>query len=163
MTDFRVIQGCPCNAMIAPYYGILVKETHATVESIYRGDDAKAILHAHGKHTQSEVIRLHKEGVPGFGPANAVSVSTHCLFNDGVAYPNIRRGAHLEDWQEGIDARDSDVRALIARAKHYGWHLRQPYDSGSEFHHLNFAVRPVPHSAAMRARIILWRTRLPRR
>lgn len=161
MTDFRVIQGCPCNALIAPYYGILVKETVATVESIYRGEDARDILHRHGKHTQAEVIRLHAEGVPGYGPANPVNRSTHCLFSDGMAY-RVPPGERLALWQEGIDVRDGDVRSMIARAAHYGWHLRQPYNSGSEYHHLNFAERPAARGV-MRARITLWRARLPRR
>lgn len=160
MSDFRVIGGCPCNALIAPYLAILAKETGATVNSIYRGDDARLILHAHGKHTQSEVIRLHERGVPGFGPANPVNRSTHCLFSDGVAY-RAAPGSRLQDWQQGIDVNDGDVPRMIELARHYGWALRQPYNSGSERHHLNFAARPRARGV-MRARIVLWRSRLPK-
>lgn len=161
--DFRVIGGCPAPALIAPYFAIVLKDAGGVLpESIYRGDDARSILHAHGKHTQSEVIRLHEEGVPGFGPANAVNVSTHCLFNDGVAYPHIARERRLEDWQVGLDVRDEFVRRVIAAAKRHGWHLHQPYNSGSERHHLNFTSRPTARGA-MRARVIYVRARLPRR
>lgn len=164
--DFRVIDGCPVPALVAPYFAVALQDAlpgarRVSPESIYRGDDARAILHAHDKHTQSEVIRLHKEGVPGFGPANPVNVSTHCLFNDGIAYPRLRRGAALEDWQVGLDVPDEFVRAVIAAAARHGWHLHQPYSSGSERHHLNFVTRPQARGT-MRARIIVVRARLPK-
>lgn len=166
--DFRVIDGCPAPALIAPYFAIVLQDAlpspRARVfpESIYRGDDARDILHRHGKHTQSEVIRLHAEGEPGFGPANPVRISSHCLFNDGVAYPHVAREAELEDWQVGLDVKDADVQRVIASAKRHGWHLHQPYSSGSERHHLNFSSRPVARGA-LRARVIYVRARLPRR
>lgn len=41
---FRVIQGCPINARLAPYIELLRQEAHATINSLYRGEDAAAIL-----------------------------------------------------------------------------------------------------------------------
>lgn len=161
--DFRIVGGCPCPALVAPYYAILVHETGSHVESIYRGDDARDLLHRHGKHTQSEVIALHARGVAGFGPANPVNESSHCLFNDGIAVRGLPIHARLEEWEVGFDVRDEDVKKMIDRAAHYGWVLRQPYTSGSEFHHLNFARRPVARNGVTRARIVMWRARLPRR
>jgi hypothetical protein len=157
MSNFRVIQGCPCNAMIAPYFALLVKDTGATVNSIYRGEDAAAILHRHGKHTQAELYRT----LPA-GTANPPGRSTHELKSDGVAYPRVPLGHGLEDWQEGIDVNDGDVGRMKARAAHYGWELKQPYKSGVEFHHLNFARRPTC-KGLLRVHIIQIRATLPRR
>lgn len=156
MSDFRVIQGCPCNALLAPYIALLVRDTGATVNSIYRGDDAAALLHRHGKHTQRELFETLPSGV-----ANPPGRSTHELRSDAVSYRG-PVGRHLEPWQEGFDVNDGDVPRLIARAKHYGWELFQPYRAGVEFHHLNFRRRPVSRGT-VRARIIWLRTRLPRR
>ncbi len=155
MSNFLVIQGCPCNPMIAPYFALLVAETRATVNSIYRGEDAAAILHAHGHHTQAE---LYRELPPG--TANPPGRSTHELRSDGVAYSG-PVGRHLEWWQQGIDVNDSDVRRMIAAAERHGWHMWQPYHAGVEFHHLNFYHQPRARGWT-RARIIRYRATLPR-
>lgn len=155
MTDLRTIQGSPCNATLAPYIALLVKDTHATVNSIYRGQDAAAILHRHGKHTQAEI---HQEKPAISNPAG---VSTHELKSDGVAYM-IPRGGNLQWWQEGFDVNDGDVDAMKRRAQHYGWVLFQPYKRGIEFHHLNFAHQPTC-KGLLRVRIIAIRATLPRK
>lgn len=156
MSNFRVIQGCPCNATIAPYFALLAKDTRATVNSIYRGDDAASILHAHGKHTQAELYRE----LPA-GTANPPGRSTHELKSDAVAYSG-PIGRQLEWWQQGIDVNDDDVAHMKARAAHYGWDLKQPYTSGVEFHHLNFARQPTC-KGLLRVHIIQIRATLPRR
>ncbi len=154
MGDFRVIQGCPCNPLIAPYFELLVKEAGAQVNSIYRGEDAAEILHAHGKHTQAEIhATLPKE-------SNPPGQSTHELRSDGVAYPG-PVGRKLEDWQQGLDVNDGDIGRMKERARAHGWELFQPYPNTKEFHHLNFTRRPQARGA-LRARIILIRARLPR-
>jgi hypothetical protein len=155
MSNFRVIQGSPCNATLAPYIALLVKDTHAIVESIYRGEDARAILNAHGKHTQAQLFRELPRGM-----ANPPGQSTHELRSDGVAYSG-PVGRPLEWWEEGFDVRDEFVRAVEARARHYGWELKQPYKVGKEFHHLNFARRPTC-KGLLRAHIIAIRAVLPR-
>ncbi|MGH2878960.1 MAG: hypothetical protein ACRDK4_05050 [Solirubrobacteraceae bacterium] len=154
MSDFRVIQGCPCNPLIAPYFALLANEAKATVNSIYRGQDAAQILHAHGKHTQAEIHQMY----PAI--SNPPGRSTHELRSDGVAYGG-PVGRPLEWWQQGIDVNDGDVEQMIHWARFHGWDLRQPYSRGVEFHHLNFHARPVPRGAT-RARIIWLRATLPR-
>lgn len=155
MTDFRVIQGCPANVLIAPYLAILARETRATINSIYRGQDAAHILHAHGHHTQAELYATLPRGT-----ANPPGRSTHELRSDGVAY-NGPIGRQLEWWQQGIDVNDGDVHRMIHAAWSHGWDLRQPYRSGVEFHHLNFHSRPQARGLT-RARIIVMRSTLPR-
>lgn len=156
MTDFRVIQGCPVNVLIAPYFALLASETRAMVNSIYRGQDAAHILHAHGHHTQAELFATLPRGM-----ANPPGRSTHELKSDGVAY-NGPIGRQLEWWQQGIDVNDGDVQHMIRAARKHGWQLHQPYAAGVEFHHLNFRTRPQAHGFT-RARIILLRSTLPRR
>jgi hypothetical protein len=154
--SFVVIQGCPSNPAIGPYFALLAKWSNATVNSIYRGDDAKAILHAHGKHTQRELF----ETLPA-GTANPPGRSTHELRSDGVPYAG-PIGRKLEWWQQGIDVNDGDVARMILHAKRHGWDLFQPYKSGVEFHHLNFRSRPKSHSFD-RVQIIRLRATLPRK
>jgi hypothetical protein len=151
-----VVQGSPCNTTAAPYFALLVRDTHSTVNAIYRGDDARAILHAHGKHTQRELFESLPRGV-----ANPPGRSTHELRSDGVAYAG-PIGRRLEWWQEGIDVNDNNVLSMKLDAELHGWVLFQPYRAGVEFHHLNFARRPISRGAT-RAKIIRLRATLPRR
>jgi hypothetical protein len=155
MTSFRVIQGSPCNPFIASYFALLVNKAHATVNSIYRGQDAAEILHRHGKHTQAEIHQMY----PGI--SNPPGRSTHELRSDGVAYPGFG-GEKLSDWQQGIDVNDGDVDNMKWWARHYGWELFQPYSRGVEFHHLNFRHRPVS-KGKVRMAIIRYRLTLPHR
>lgn len=157
MPDFRVINGCPVNATIAPYIALLVHDTGATVNSLYRGQDAEGILHAHGKHSQRELYATLPRGV-----ANPPGRSTHELRSDGVAYPG-PVGRQLEWWQQGIDVNDRDVARMIRAARARGWDLAQPYKAGVEFHHLNFRSRPRPKGPRTLAKLIQLRATLPRR
>lgn len=147
---FTVIQGCPCPAEIAPVFETLVRETGAHVNSIYRGEDAAAILHRNHHQTQAEIYATYPPGV-----ANPPGRSTHELFSDGVAY-NVPQGHRLPAWCQGIDVNDGDVPAMIAAAKRHGWDLFQPYHAGVEFHHLNFRHEPKV-KAAVKARHIVHR------
>ena len=160
MNKFRVIQGCPVNKLIAPYIALLAKETDATINSLYRGNDARAILHRHGKHSQTELYEMYLQGHGN--PANPSGRSTHELRSDGVAYAG-PVGRKLEDWQQGIDVNDDDVKKMIVAAERHGWELFQPYRSGSEFHHINFRRRPKPRNRRERLKIIMLRARLPRK
>lgn len=104
-----------------------------------RRDDphTERLLHRLGLHTQKEIIELHARGVPGYGPADPVELSSHCGFSDGVSYPDIRPGGHLPhpSYQLGRDVTDWD--RLIEVATRLGYDLVQPYSSGSEAHHVN--------------------------
>ncbi len=155
MYKFRIIQGCPCNAQLAPYVQMLVQETKATVNSIYRGSDAAFILHQNGKHTQAELYAT----LPA-GTANPPGRSTHELKSDGVAYQG-PVGRQLQWWQQGIDVNDGDVNNMVRAAHQHGWLLFQPYKAGVEFHHVNFRIRPTARNPIMKARIALIRARLP--
>lgn len=156
MSDFRVIQGCPANATVAPYIFIVTHEAKATVNSIYRGADAASILHRHGKSTQAEI---HQQ-LPAI--SNPPGRSTHELRSDGVAY-QVPVGSHLPWWGQGFDVNDSDVDRVIRAAKKHGWHIWRPYARGVEYHHLNFMYQPKPYGITMAAKLIRVRATLPRR
>lgn len=147
--QFIVIQGCPVPSEQAPYVEIIVKKSKSRLNSAYRGEDAKSILHRYGKRTQAEIHR----DLPNI--SNPAGRSTHELRSDGVAYAG-PVGRHLEQWQCGFDVNDSDVAACKRVAAKYGWHLFQPYSRGVEYHHLNF--RGAPHTK-LRYRALVWRTK----
>lgn len=158
--EFRVIQGSPVPKLIAPFIYIVTREAGATVNSIYRGDDARALLNKYGKHSQAQLYQMFLEGRGS--PANPPGFSTHELKSDGVAFPQVPRGHDLPWYGMGFDVNDSDVARCIAIARRYGWTLFRPYPSGSEFHHLNFRFEPVPHSLGTRLRIARLRATLPK-
>lgn len=139
---FAQIDGCAVPRAYFPVFRKLKAKSGCTYNSIDREDAAAGILHKHGKHTQAEVIKLHEEGVPGFGPANPVNLTSHCRYNDGVVRPDLAVGARLPAWQVGFDVDDDQVEDVIVAAHELGWDVFQPYHSGSEFHHLNFRRKP---------------------
>lgn len=158
---FRVVQGRPCPENIAPYIAIVLKDARATVNSIYRGDDARAILNAHGDMSQRQLFQGWVQRRPGFLPANMPGFSTHELKSDGVAYKTVPSGRDLPWWGQGFDVNDVETSRVIAAAGRHGWKIFRPYTSGAEFHHLNFAAEPRPHSLWMRLRILRLRLTLP--
>jgi hypothetical protein len=158
MRKFRVIDGCPCPASIAPYVHIVLREAGQIASSIYRGEDAAALLHAHGKHTQAEVHQM----LPGI--SNPPGRSQHELRSDGVG--NLGPvGRRLEEWQIGVDSGTDDAAAkarVEAAARKHTFTIRHPYTRGVEGHHWCFAVRPRPRNLRQRARIIALRAILAR-
>jgi hypothetical protein len=155
----RVVDGCPCPASIAPYVHIVLRAAGHVAASIYRGEDAKALLHAHGKHTQAEIHRMY----PGI--SNPAGRSEHELRSDGAANPG-PVGRRLEEWEIGVDSgtnSHADKMRVNAAAAKYGWKTRHPYSRGVEGHHWCFARRPRPKGLKMRAKIIRLRATLPRR
>jgi hypothetical protein len=155
------VQSCPCPKNLAPYIAIVVNDAKATLNSVYRGQDAEMLLNKHGKHSQRQLFDGFERGLPGFLPANPPGFSTHEQKSDGAAYPSVPRGGDLAWWQIGFDVDDQDVDRVIAQAASHKWQLWRPYSSGSEKHHLNWKVQPRPTPMTF-ARIIRLRATLPR-
>jgi|GEM_PF-3420570 len=153
---FAEIDGCAVPRLYYPVFRKLKKVSGCTYNSIDRSDAAAPILHRNGKSTQREVIRKHAEGVPGFGPANPVETSSHCRRNDGVVDPSRPVGARLPAWMVGFDVNDDQVDDVIAAGHELGWEIFQPYNTGSEFHHLNFARKPVRWKLLFHAVFGIW-------
>lgn len=155
---FSIVDGCPVPRSIAPYVYLVLREAGQQASSIYRGEDARALLHAHGKHTQAEIHEM----MPAI--SNPAGRSQHELRSDGIGNAG-PLGRRLRRWQVGVDsgANDEASKARVTHAAaHYGWRVRHPYSRGVEGHHWCFSRRPRPHGLRMRARIIHLRRTLPR-
>ncbi len=163
MAAWRVLQGCPCPASIAPYFALLDEDCRrhghpVTFNSINRSDAAASILHRHGKHTQREIHAAPNTAAisnpPGF--------SSHELRSDGNQIYRTPRGQAIPEWMQGIDVNDQDVGPMINAARARGWVLARPYTSGAEYHHLVFARKPRPKGPKTMAKLIHLRATLPR-
>ncbi len=163
--DFRVVQGCPVGRNIAPYIAIVVNDARTTLDSIYRGDDARAILNAHGHHSQWQLVHatpVQRAAWGILGTPDPVGQSTHEMRSDGNAYPSVPIGDRLPEWwMQGFDVNTAQADRVIAAARRYGWELWRPYGTGAELHHLNFRSRPRP-TRRTALRIVRLRHTLPR-
>lgn len=109
------------------------------------------LLHAVGQHTQAEVVHLSAIGTPGFGPANPVNKSTHCRFNDGIAYRVWLVFARIPKWARGIDCNVARRDAFCAEARKEGYTVTVTYPgSVGEAQHVNFRKAPVVNWWAIR-------------
>lgn len=157
----RVIDGCPAPATIAPYIYVVLRGERMRATSIYRGEDAKTLLHRNGKRTQAEIY-----ADPAYrGRANPPGRSSHELRSDGVSRPG-PVGRALQEWQVGVDSgtdSNADRLRLERQARRHGWTIEHPYKRGVEGHHWQFRARPRPRSVAQRLRLVAIRARLPRR
>ncbi len=89
--DFRVIQGAPCPKNLAPYVAIVANDARATINSIYRGQDAERETRGH--------INSHESRL------NAVN-------------GNIRLAAkRSEEQTQSIDSLHDSIRDLVAKAE----------------------------------------------
>lgn len=158
---FRVIDGCPCPASIAPYVALVLRGANQKASSIFRGNAAKAILHRHGKHTQAEIHRDPKTAAI----SNPEGESQHDLHSDASGNPG-PVGRKLEEWEIGVDSGANNHKSKMAinrSAARHGWVTRHPYLKGVEGHHWCFKRRPRPKGLKQRLQIIHLRATLPRR
>ncbi len=150
-TKYVMIQCCPVPRLMAPFLRKVLAESRSTLNSCYRGDDARTLLHACHKKSQTELYHGFVNHLPGYYPANPPGFSTHELHNDGAAYSQWPRGGRIPWWAVGIDVNDADVHRFIATAKRHGWTVAQTYPhSSGEFHHVNFRKPPLWHRAKAR-------------
>ncbi len=158
-----IVDGCPVPASIAPYIARVLKAAGQDANSIYRGEDAKMLLHKHGKSTQAELFAKLPPGV-----ANPPGRSSHELRSDGKAWPG-PIGRRLDEWQVGVDSGSdsaSDAVALTRAAARMRWPVKHPYKTAAERHHWNFVRRPRPRNPVQARHIVAERAALmpaPRR
>ena len=86
MAEFLIIDGCPVFDDIGPYIQVCLDDAGAIATSIYRGDDARAILNANGKHSQRQYHCITPPraerlawGVLGTPDAPGHSSRTNCI------------------------------------------------------------------------------------
>lgn len=162
---YLLIDGCPCPGWVAPYVFLVLREAGQVAASIYRGEDAAALLHAHGKHTQGELYDLHRADPVHYAPANPPGRSEHELRSDGLANRG-PAGRRLANWQIGVDSGGNDQAsqdAVERAAARLGWEVRHPYSSGVEGHHWCFAREPSPNRHVHESTILQVRATLPTR
>jgi hypothetical protein len=156
---FRIVDGCPCPASVAPQVYMVLRRAGMTASSIYRGSDAATLLHRHGKRTQAEIHR----DMPTI--SNPEGESQHDLHSDGNANAG-PPGRRLHQWEIGIDSglNDGASKARVeAAAQHFGWVVKHPYSRGVEGHHWCFAREPKPRNLRQKLYIARLRLTLPRR
>lgn len=171
---FLIIDGCPCPFEVAPQVYMVLRRAGQTASSIYRGEDAKAILHHLGKHTQGELYWLSEHGTPaereaaglpaGGGGVNREGRSEHECKSDGVGKAG-PPGRDLPRWQVGVDSgtnTDESRAAITSAGAHFGWVVAHHYDAGVERHHWCFDEPPRP-SPATKHQIARLAATLPRR
>jgi hypothetical protein len=130
---------------LGPIVAKISMAADAPINSHARDQAAAALLHDLGQHTQAEVIELHRQGVPGFGPANPVNRTTHCRFNDGIAYRFWPPFFKIPWWARGIDVRPEGggVPRFCAEARREGFIVTPTYPgSVGEAQHVNFRKLP---------------------
>jgi hypothetical protein len=142
---YKVIDDCPAPRALYPVllklkHGVnrkLHRPLNATVyNSLLRSDAVEGLLHRHGKHTQRELYEAFQAG-HGL-PANPPDRGTHILLGDGTVGV---LHAKLPFWRLGIDS--DFTPELIDVARGHGWRLYRPYNTSSEYHHVNFAEPPT--------------------
>lgn len=132
-------------------------EEHGAKVAIFSADRTVAAIAEHNRqfgthlHSQAYLINLAARGLGN--PANPISQTSHCYFADGnPAYRTptdkvIRPGGKLPWYMLGIDLSDwgkyEDVSRFRATARRLGYHVTQPYASGTEHHHIIFTKSPI--------------------
>lgn len=146
---YLLIDGCPVPYDVAPYVYLVLRKAQQSAASIYRGEDAKALLHKHGKHTQAEIHHLYPT------ISNPPGHSQHELRGGD--------GRRLEPWQVGVDSGSNshlNKMRVNAAAASYGLKTRHPYALGVEGHHWQFVNQPRPNKRLSKLRVIRTRARL---
>jgi hypothetical protein len=174
-SKFLLVNECPCPYEVAAQVHIVLRTARQSATAIYRGRDARGMLHAHGKHDQDELydVSIHGPvatriawGLPAAGGGvNRPGSSEHECKSDGVGKAG-PVGRDLPRWQVGVDSGRNtphDRAAIETAARKYGWRVRHHYGAGDERHHWCFDAPPRPRNAWQRARVAYWRRRLPSR
>lgn len=138
---FAVVDRCPVPAKAAPFVIEAKRRSGQTLSSCFRGREARAILARFGKHDQAFLYDGFRRGLPGFNPANPPGFSTHECFNDGPAFPRLRRGARIPDELVGQDWSNGAAVAATYRAMGVNAALTYP-GSAREAQHVNIRVIP---------------------
>lgn len=140
MATYAVIDRCPVPVGLAAVVAEAKRRGAGTLQSCYRGDDARGVLNRFGKHSQFQLYWGWVHRLPGYNPANPPGYSTHEKRNDGAAYPGLRRGAPLPDEWCGMDWGSGAHAVSVIRALGIACHQTYP-GSAREQQHVNLTQR----------------------
>lgn len=141
--QFVVVDRCPVPKKAAPFVVEAKRRSGESLNSCFRGAEARAILARFGKHDQAYLYNGWVRRLPGFNAANPPGFSTHECFNDGPAFPSRRRGARIPDELVGQDWSNGAKVAATYRSMGINAALTYP-TSVMERQHVN--IRVVPKS-----------------
>lgn len=153
----------------AQAWALLDAYIHGSRFHVTSGDRRRGIAEKYGKMSQVKLswcyqTKLRTGHCPdschgNCFPANRPGHSSHELRGDGV----FGADGHPLPWFElGIDANDdaaiNDCTRLVAKLRHCGYSVKQPYPDGREKHHFNFTKDPRKNA---RRRLMKWVARHP--
>lgn len=136
-----VIDSCPGPQSAA---GLLIeakRRSGQTLQSWFRGIEARALLAKYGKHDQTYLYQGWLRRLPGFRPANPPGFSPHECRSDGVSPPGYARGARVPESLCGQDW-GPDAYKVIAAYRSMGVAAYHPYNSPLEVQHVGIAKIP---------------------
>lgn len=131
-----VVGDCACPVEIAEFVSVIMQRTHSKPNSLYRGDDALALLHRYGKHTQRELYNGYNSSPrPSWAkyPANPPDKGSHILLGDAI-FGKLHEP--LDPRSCGQDWNDELIPQILKLGSVLGWDLVQLYKTGSEYHHV---------------------------
>jgi hypothetical protein len=138
--QFAVIDSCPVPVEMAGRVAACKRASGLTLNSCFRGSEAKALLRRLGKMDQPTLYWGWINRLPGYNPANPPKNSPHECYSDGVSPPGYRRGQRIpndmcgEDWSNGP--------AAINVYRRMGVPAYRPYSDGREVQHVGMSRRP---------------------
>lgn len=150
MTNLVSFHGVPMPRGLA--FAIDHIERHGGKVDIFSADRTVAAVAEHnrqfGTNLHAQQYLYDNQHRPGFNPANPPNRTSHAYYSDGnPAYGGRKAGARLPWYMLGIDladdGRSEDVSRFLRVARRLGYHVTQPYASGSERHHIIFTQSPV--------------------
>jgi lysozyme len=144
---FVVLDGCPVPVEAAGFISEAKRRSGQSLNSCFRGAEAKALLAKLGKKDQATLYWGWVRRLPGYNPANPPRLSTHECFCDGLFPPGYRRGQRIppecvgQDWTNGS--------RVVGVYRSMGIPAVLPYSDVRERHHVGI---PRPPKAFDKAR-----------
>lgn len=138
--QFAVIDSCPVPVQAAPMVARVKAASGETLNSCFRGEEAKALLKRLGKMDQPTLYWGYVNRLPGFNPANPPKNSPHECYSDGVSPPGYSRGTRIPDIMCGQDW--SNGPRVISFYQSQGIPAYRPYMAGNEVQHVGMGKIP---------------------
>jgi hypothetical protein len=149
LTDYtpEAFDTCPVSHVVA-----LVLDDcrdHGIGFAVISGDRRDGIAQRYGHSSQAQAYYGHLNGDPNYPyPANPPGHSTHEYRRgaSGYPFPPGADGSQIDASKLGLDLRsNAEASAFCAEAKKIGYDVWQPYNTGTELHHVVIRSNPVPN------------------
>jgi GH25 family lysozyme M1 (1,4-beta-N-acetylmuramidase) len=138
---FEIIDNCPVPAEAAPVVQEARRRSGETLQSAFRGVEARSLLRRLGKRDQATLYYGWLRRLRGFRPAHPPGHSTHECYSDGVWPPGYRSGQRIPPELVGQDWGPNSSR-VIAAYRAMGIPAVHPYSSALELQHVGYPKVP---------------------